>query len=60
MKKRAEERFQEIANNATRDAADVTCPLEDYIDGLKTIIDELHAALDAARGDLKARDRGER
>jgi len=45
--------FSRIAETAAREAAAIRCSKEDYLAGLKQIIEELEVSVDAAEEDIK-------
>ncbi len=59
MNKNVEKQFQQIAQRATSDAADVKCSKEDYKEGLEMIMSDLEVNLDVVNEELAAEEAGE-
>ena len=49
--------FSRIAETAARDAAAIRCSKEDYLAGLKQIIEELEVSVEAVKEDLRREER---
>jgi hypothetical protein len=50
--KTTEEQFEELAQQTSEKATRIECEPEEYIDGLKTVIDQMEMDIEAAKETL--------
>jgi hypothetical protein len=53
MNDKHEKIFDQIAQDALQEAAEVKVPLDEYLEGLEMIREEITMAIDAAKSDLE-------